>query len=168
MRNTSTAYLLLAMQFFGAAGLHRFYLGKPITGLLWMATFGLGGLGTLYDLLTMEEQVEQANQRMFPAMRQQPMLAAAVPMGHNPYLPRQAQRSAAPAPARQELPLQTRLLQAAKNHRGRVTVMQAAAELGIRTQTAEEKLDELCHQGHANIEVSEDGVIFYDFPELRF
>ena len=69
MRNVGTAYLLLAMQFFGVAGLHRFYLGKPITGLLWFFTFGLGGLGTLYDLLTMEEQVDLANRRGLPAAR---------------------------------------------------------------------------------------------------
>lgn len=169
MRNTSTAYLLLALQFFGAAGLHRFYLGKPVSGLVWMATFGLGGLGTLYDLLTMEEQVDMANRRMLPAARHHPMLPAAAPVGpHNPYMPSAAPHTPRAAPAREELPLELRVLQAAKNHGGRLTVMQAAAELGIRMQTIEDQLDGLCHKGRANIEVSEDGVIYYDFPELRF
>ena len=168
MRNTSTAYLLLAMQFFGASGLHRFYLGKPVSGLLWMATFGLGGLGTLYDLLTMEEQVDMANRRMLPAARQHPMLPAAASAGHNPYMPSAARYTPTAAPAREELPLELRVLQAAKHHGGRLTVMQAAAELGVRMQTIEDKLDDLCHKGRANIEVSEDGVIYYDFPELRF
>ena len=172
MRNTSTAYLLLAMQFFGVAGLHRFYLGKPLSGLLWMATFGLGGFGTLFDLLTMESQVAHANRRMLPAPGFQPMLVAATPAGPNPYayayapVPMQARRAA--APAQKELPLQLQILKTAKAHGGRLTVMQAAAELGVRTQAAEEKLDELCREGHAEIEVSEDGVLYYDFPELRF
>jgi len=46
--------------------------------------------------------------------------------------------------------------------------MQAAAELGEHTEAVEKVLDELCHKGHANVEVSEDGVLFYDSPELRF
>lgn len=170
MRNVGTAYLLLAMQFFGVAGLHRFYLGKPISGLLWFFTFGLGGLGTLYDLLTMEEQVDLANRRGLPAAQQHPMLPAAsgYPQA-NPYMPAGHNHRAQPvAPAQPKQPLELRLLQAARNHRGRMTVMQAAAELGERTQVVEAKLDEMCHSGHANIEVSEDGVLYYDFPELRF
>ena len=176
MRNVGTAYLLLAMQAFGFAGLHRFYMGKPISGLLWFMTWGLGGFGTLYDLLTMEEQVALANGRnALPAgdFQQHPMLPAAPSYGQpaNPYMPArhayspQAQPAAAP---QQKVPLETRLLQAARNHRGRMTVMQAAAELGERSADVEAKLDEMCHSGHANIEVSEDGVLYYDFPELRF
>lgn len=174
MRNVGTAYLLLAMQFVGVAGLHRFYLGKPVSGLLWLMTLGLGGFGTLYDMLTMEEQVDFANRRSLPAgQAQHPMLPAApaYPQQSNPHSSAratyrsQAQPAAVPQP---KLDLEPRLLQAARNHRGRMTVMQAAAELGERTQVVEAKLDEMCHSGHANIEVSEDGVLYYDFPELRF
>lgn len=47
--------------FLGLLGIHRFYLGKWITGLLWMVSGGLFGIGWLYDFLTLNEQVDAAN-----------------------------------------------------------------------------------------------------------
>lgn len=41
---------LCCLGFIGFAGIHRFYLGKVKTGLLWFFTFGLFGIGTIYDL----------------------------------------------------------------------------------------------------------------------
>lgn len=48
--------------FLGVFGLHRMYLGKWATGLLWLVTGGLFGLGYIYDYLTLNEQVSLANQ----------------------------------------------------------------------------------------------------------
>ena len=48
--------------FFGVLGLHRMYLGKWATGLLWFFTGGLVGIGYVYDYLTLNEQVSLANQ----------------------------------------------------------------------------------------------------------
>lgn len=47
--------------FLGLLGIHRFYLGKWLTGLLWLVSGGLFGLGWLYDFLTLNEQVDAAN-----------------------------------------------------------------------------------------------------------
>ena len=48
--------------FLGVFGLHRMYLGKWGTGLPWLVTGGLFGLGYVYDYLTLNEQVSLANQ----------------------------------------------------------------------------------------------------------
>jgi TM2 domain-containing membrane protein YozV len=55
----SVAWVLLT--FFGWAGLPRFYLGKVGTGLVWLLTGGIFGIGWVYDFLTMNRQVDEKN-----------------------------------------------------------------------------------------------------------
>jgi len=43
------------LTFLGYLGIHRFYMGKILTGILWLATGGLLGLGWLYDLWTLND-----------------------------------------------------------------------------------------------------------------
>jgi len=39
----------------GFTGAHRFFFGKPLTGILWCFTGGLFGIGYVYDILTLNE-----------------------------------------------------------------------------------------------------------------
>ncbi len=57
----TVAWILLT--FLGIFGIHRFYMGKWITGILYLLTGGLLGLGLLYDLWTLNGQVSEINQR---------------------------------------------------------------------------------------------------------
>lgn len=57
--NYSVAWLLLT--FLGLFGIHRFYLGKWGTGILYLLTLGLVGLGYLYDYWTLNSQVSELN-----------------------------------------------------------------------------------------------------------
>ncbi|MBQ0114092.1 MAG: TM2 domain-containing protein [Bacteroidales bacterium] len=61
MKSKGTAYLLWCCSLLFLCGLHRFYLGKWGTGLLWLFTFGLLGLGTLIDLFTLGSKVDVYN-----------------------------------------------------------------------------------------------------------
>ena len=47
--NRTTA-LLLAI-FLGWLGAHRFYVNRPLSGLIWLVTFGFLGIGALYDVI---------------------------------------------------------------------------------------------------------------------
>ena len=55
------AWILLT--FLGGFGIHRFYMGKYITGIIYLFTGGLFLLGWLYDLCTLNEQVDEINRR---------------------------------------------------------------------------------------------------------
>ncbi len=56
-KNYNVAWILLT--FLGIFGIHRFYLGKWITGILYLLTGGLLLLGVIYDYWTLNDQVDQ-------------------------------------------------------------------------------------------------------------
>jgi TM2 domain-containing membrane protein YozV len=53
------AWLLLT--FLGFFGVHRFYLGKWVSGILYLVSGGLFGIGYLYDYWTLNGQVSERN-----------------------------------------------------------------------------------------------------------
>lgn len=55
------AWVLLT--FLGLFGVHRMYMRKWITGILYLFTGGFFLLGLLYDLWTLNDQVSQENSR---------------------------------------------------------------------------------------------------------
>lgn len=63
-RSVGVAYGLWALCLAGVAGIHRFYLGRPVTGIIWLFTLGLLGLGSLYDLIVMAGMVERKNRKL--------------------------------------------------------------------------------------------------------
>lgn len=57
--NYSIAWILLA--FLGLFGIHRMYIGKWFTGILYLLTLGLLGIGWLYDYWTLNDQITIIN-----------------------------------------------------------------------------------------------------------
>ncbi len=51
----------LLLTFLGVLGMHRFYLGKWATGLLYLFTGGLFLVGIIYDYWTLNAQVSACN-----------------------------------------------------------------------------------------------------------
>ena len=49
------------LTFLGVFGIHRFYMGKWFTGLLYLLTGGLLLIGILYDYWTLNEQIDELN-----------------------------------------------------------------------------------------------------------
>jgi len=58
----NVAWILLT--FLGLFGVHRMYLGKWVTGVLYLLTGGLLGIGYIYDYWTLNDQLSLANRSM--------------------------------------------------------------------------------------------------------
>jgi len=57
----SLAWILLI--FLGLFGIHRMYMGKWVTGIIYLLTLGLFGFGYIYDLWTLNDQITLINGR---------------------------------------------------------------------------------------------------------
>jgi len=57
--NYDLAWILLT--FFGLFGAHRFYMGKWMSGLLYLFTGGFFLIGYIYDYWTLNEQIDYSN-----------------------------------------------------------------------------------------------------------
>jgi TM2 domain-containing membrane protein YozV len=55
----NVAWILLT--FLGLFGIHRMYMGKWLTGILYLVTCGLFGIGYIYDYWTLNDQLSQLN-----------------------------------------------------------------------------------------------------------
>lgn len=170
MRSLTVSYLLAALGFLGVSGVHRFYLGKPITGIIWFLTGGLFMLGTIYDLITMESQVREANRYALPAGSMGMLPPGAAPYNAG-YAPQPGYAPPAPDPnadlRNPEVDLELRVLKLARLRGGRLSAASTAAELAIPVAEADAKLTEIAKAGHANVDVTDEGAVVYDFPSLR-
>lgn len=57
--NYTIAWVFLT--FLGVFGVHRFYMKKWITGIIWLLTGGLFLVGYLYDYWTLNQQISEVN-----------------------------------------------------------------------------------------------------------
>ena len=55
----TVAWVLLT--FLGFFGVHRMYMGKWVTGIIYLCTAGLLGVGYLYDFWTLNDQITVVN-----------------------------------------------------------------------------------------------------------
>ena len=53
------AWILLT--FLGLLGIHRLYMGKWVTGIIYLVTGGVLGVGYLYDFWTLNDQITVLN-----------------------------------------------------------------------------------------------------------
>lgn len=154
---TGIGFALWCFLFVGAAGIHRLYLGMYGTGILWLLTFGLLGVGQFFDLVRMKRLVRKANIR-------------------DGYLlhPRQAERLSPRRERRSEgrrlnpaENAQQTLLRAAQANGGVLTVTQGVLASGLSFEEVEEALRDMVVKGHVDVDNAEDsGVIVYRFPGL--
>jgi hypothetical protein len=94
-KSSGWAYLFWLPCLVGLCGLHRFYLGRYGTGILWLLTFGLLGFGQLVDLFLINKMVREESE---PDL--DPRLLAAAIQTHPPVaVPAAAKVALLPEPA---------------------------------------------------------------------
>lgn len=148
--NLAVAYLLWLFSGCGILGFHRFYLGKVPTGLLWLCTGGLAGIGAIYDFFTLSRQVWERNALM--GARYEAVSAAT---------PRNIPVNAAPPESLEHVILRT-----ARKNGGAVTAGEIALEADVGIETARKELDRLAAASHAELRVRSSGVVVYVFGEF--
>jgi len=61
-RDVGMAYILWLPFLFGVCGLHRFYSGRIVSGVIWLLTGGLCGFGQFIDLFFIPRMIEDHNE----------------------------------------------------------------------------------------------------------
>ncbi|MFW6208407.1 MAG: TM2 domain-containing protein [Spirochaetota bacterium] len=164
MYSTGIAYLLWLISGFGALGFHRFYLGKIGTGLLYVVTGGLFGVGCVYDLITLPLQVREANLRigwrnaLYGPQQQQPMR-------HVGGMSTSGSENGSNR-SRKE-PLEQVILKTAKRQNGVATPSEVALESGCSLDEVKAALEKLVEKNYAELRVSKrSGGLVYFFSEF--
>ena len=163
MYSTAVAYLLWLVSGFGALGLHRFYLGKPLSGILYIFTGGLFMLGSFYDFFTLPGQVEEANlrhdyRRLMEKERREKMDYDAPP-ARNRFREEFRREAGKDSPEKV-------ILKTAKKNNGVATPAEVALEGDISLDDAKLQLDSLASRGHAEVKITRAGLMVYVFPEF--
>ncbi len=153
-KSVGTAYLLWALGIFGICGVHRLYLGKIGTGVLWLLTFGLLGIGQFIDLFLIPGMVDDHNFKLavLQGIRPSPAPAKGV--------------SAPPQPLKGQA-LMREILRLAQRRQGILTLSEIAIELTADFDEIEKALRELSRRGIAFPENNlTTGAVEYHFPHL--
>lgn len=150
---------------FGFFGLHRFYLGRPASGLLYFFTFGLLGIGQLVDLLRLPALVAEENTKhaALRALTERRALQAA----GLPLLPPASMNATPAAPAEGPEQFRVKLVQAAAKYGGTLSVTQGVLATGKAFEEVERELDAMARSGYVDITNDETtGMVVYNFGQL--
>jgi TM2 domain-containing membrane protein YozV len=158
------AYLLWVLSGFGALGFHRFYLGKPLSGLLWMFTGGLLGIGSLYDLFTLGSQVDEANyaRALFTTGYNAARPVDSFDGGDNwRYVNDGSSRVIHDSDS-----LDRVIIKIARKKKGVVSPSEVVSETDVPLDEARRHLEKMVVDGHAEMRVRKSGAIVFTFPEF--
>jgi TM2 domain-containing membrane protein YozV len=151
------SYILSAAWFVGLGGLHRLYNGKIGTGLLWLLTGGVLGIGQFVDLFIIPNMVDEHEMKLRLKAGLSPL---GVPL-NQPAVATQVYRSP-------QEKLMMKLLKAAENRGGQLTVTQAVMETGATFPEVEAVFKELLKSGYVKIDNDPvTGAVTYHFHELN-
>ncbi len=154
------SYILAAAHFFGLSGLHRLYNGKIGTGLLWLCTWGILGIGQFVDLFLIPDMVDEAEARL-------KLKAGVSSFGIPLDLPVTTSQVYQSAKKEETKPLNLRLLKAAEKNGGKISVTKGVLETEATFEEVETTLKEMMRSGYVSIDNDpHNGAVIYHFHEL--
>ncbi len=160
--NSGTAYIIWGLCFFGICGGQRLYTGNVFSGLIYLFTFGVFGIGQFLDLILIPGMVNKRNIYLRG-------LAAGNGTGSNPAITlnigdlQELQQYQTSQPSFSKTPMQ-KLLKAAKDNGGTLSMAQAVLYTELEPPEVQELLIEA--QKHHLAEITNDpetGAIRYHF-----
>jgi len=179
--STPLAYAFAIPGFFGLAGMHRLYMGKIASGILYFLTGGFFFIGTIYDLITMENQMSDIKNkaRMTKFLRNQTK-------GDNSFQNLNNQNSfnqnhtnnfkenimnkifnkiTNSVKNEENNNIDNVLFELAKSNQGIITVPEFALKTGANADQAKDYLENTAKKGLIQMAITKMGHIVYYIPE---
>jgi len=165
----------------GFFGLHKFYLGSPLMGILYFCTGGVFVLGWLIDFFTLPRQVRIANllsqqsangdlrtelRREFDMLKRGLLeLFDTLPLSREPGWRAAVKKLLTPRPVAHDLMLT--LLHAAQQHNGRLSVTDGVLATGAPFPEVERVLKTMVESGYVYMDNDpRTGIVVYIFKEI--
>lgn len=156
-KKVNTAYWLTFLTVLGVNGIQRFYLGKPISGVIWFCTGGLFFMGTIYDLITLPNQVKEYNRMIGydgdPSYEDPSIIEANYTVVREP--------SEAPAPVKPKS-IEAQVIELAELADMNQLNLKDVIKAGISLEDGKRVLEKFAEEGVCE-EVSMDGLKIYCF-----
>ncbi|NET03043.1 MAG: NINE protein [Sphaerospermopsis sp. SIO1G1] len=153
------SYVLCIAGFLGAGGLHRLYNGKIATGLLWFFTFGFFYVGQVVDVLLIPGMVDEYEHKL--------RLKAGMSPSGSPMNQQVVNTQVYQPNSNDNNQLMLKLLEAAANRDGFLTVTQGVMATGASFTEVETVLKDMLKSGYVKMDNDPvTGAVTYHFHEL--
>lgn len=165
-KNLAFAYILQVLG--GPLALHRHYLGKHSSAILQMQLFftGIGAIWWFVDLFLLPDMVREENLRLYGRDSSVNVYIDDGYRNRQHTTSRNTTQRVRLDNIKKKKSTEKQILDIAKKHGGKITVTQVAMDTDLSIEQAEKKLQDLVKSGYVQMNVTDNGVMIYEFMEL--
>lgn len=161
-KDLKVAYILACVPPLLPFGAHKHYLGEHTGGVLYFFAWWTGILGLIWwisDLVTMKDKVKKANHKI--KLHNQIVKAYINEDDTTLNLSEATNKLIA-----QNMSIEDQILQLAQKKEGKITATDVAMNTELTIEEADKLLKKLAESSYVSMEISEKGIIYYEFIEL--